>query len=214
MNPSSRPSLQPSMSPSLKPSGQSTLVPSTLPSAVTSSPSMVPSGVPSMSPTCSVAEMLWKVYYTPATTGILNVCFKVELFANGIFSVDLSNPNCANSLFQDSSVLSVFHSINGNVAFYNEELPGAEYTGKFTLEEDMSSVDIRIGILQFDYENKQFEAVLYFPSCEAPSLSPSDLPSTNPSLVPTILPSLKPSSRPSIRPSVWPSLNSSSNPSA
>ena len=60
-----------------------------------------------MSPTCSVAEMLGKVYYTPATVGILNVCFKVELFANGIFSVDLSNPNCANSSFQDSSVLSV-----------------------------------------------------------------------------------------------------------
>ena len=218
----SAPSTSPVIISTSSPSYVPTENPSNKPSSI---PSIFLSSIPTPNPPCLAENLVGATYYVPTNIGILNVCYKVELFDDGIFSVDTNNPDCVNDSFDDYEILSLFNNTKGNVVFYTEQLPQVELSGTFTVEEDTSIEGASIEILQFNRGIKQFEAILSVSSCAKLYFSPSTIPSSQPSLVPTTLPSsapsfqpipnpsIIPSSQPSLIHSLMPSVNRSNSPS-
>jgi len=104
-------------------------------------------------------------------------CFKIEMFENGILQMDSRTPNfpseCA-TLFDSEDVVTIsrYGTSSGSVASFNSD---AGYSGQFAVKEDPSVVTgpelrfVNIG-------ESTFLAELLFPSCSAPSASPTEAP--------------------------------------
>jgi hypothetical protein len=125
--PSDHPTLMPSDYPTLMPSDYPTLIPSDHPTLMPSDhPTLMPSDLPSVRPDkilptkqpsppnyrkCTVDEISNKIYYS----GLLGVCWKIDL-ANGEFSASQnSNPTCATPWIQ-GIMYSVFDKFDGDDA--------------------------------------------------------------------------------------------------
>ena len=188
--PSTKPSLAPSASPSSAPSHSPSVNPSAAPSsAPTSVPSTQPSNAPSVGPTCLVDEFLGKTYLVPFSTADgEDDCAKVQIFEHGFFSIDMNNPHCANGSFLDTKVCSIFDKYAGNKAVFKEGEFGL--TGYFAIKEDPSVSVVEFNVLSLDNVSNTFVINMLFPSCTAPSASPSYVPSASPSSVPSTSPSL------------------------
>ena len=188
--PSTKPSLAPSASPSSAPSHSPSVNPSAAPSsAPTSVPSTQPSNAPSVGPTCLVNEFLGKTYLVPFSTADgEDDCAKVQIFEHGFFSIDMNNPHCANGSFLDTKVCSIFDKYAGNKAVFKEGEFGL--TGYFAIKEDPSVSVVEFNVLSLDNVSNTFVINMLFPSCTAPSASPSYVPSASPSSVPSTSPSL------------------------
>ena len=192
--------LAPSTSPSAVPSALPSSAPvtgSNAPPRRTEAPTLVPSG----SPTCSVEGYLGQEYMFPYSNALGDNCYKVELFENGTFAMDVTNPGCGNGSFEDTVVISVFDFASGNRAHFKA---GGDvgWTGEFVVKEDVSvGGGMDFNLVSMDFLSSSFEADLVFASCWQLSTPPTSAPSSVPSIMHSVLPSRGPSLVPSIGPS-------------
>lgn len=206
-----KPSSVPSNYPSAMPSSQPSEEPSTSPSkAPSTTPSEVPSGEPTLDLRCNAGEFIGR---TIIQSDQNQNCYKLQLFPDGIFGMDpaSSNNDCTSEDFTPSLQFSIYDYHTDNKIYFKAGSLGM--VGRFDIKIDNTLTDYRIQVNQWDETNKQFVVVIWFPSCTAPSASPSDQPSISmkPSLKPTSYPSEEPSA--SVKPTLLPTTIPSTSPS-
>ena len=207
---SSQPSMIPSSNPSFMPSSTPSSSPSTMPSSM---PSSNPSSIPTIIPTCQASEFLGKTYFYTDSTD----CFKFDFFTGGTLDLYPGNTSCDITSSSTVVTLSNFDSVSGSLVTFLPTGSGTNtWTGSISMREDASLTTMDVQILSA--ANNSFSANFFFPSCQAPSVSPSFAPSlqpsTMPSLKPSVIPSIGPSSAPSSVPSSKPSAIPSNQPSS
>ena len=138
------------------------------------------------------------------------MCFKLDMFANGIVGVDYTNAynSCDIDAFDLSLTLGVYsHQTESAVHYKNDEqaLDGGTVT-KVVMQEDPSSQGIELRNFEYyDEDSKSFLLLLTSPSCTAPSMIPSSRPTIIPTPEASQMPSI--SSMPSFQDSMAPSVN-------
>ena len=122
--------------------------------------------------TCSVEEFMGKTYFLPFTHDSASVCWKIELFANGVINIDPNNPYCENGSYDDGQGISTFNNANENTVFFSrdadshndEGLVQFGWEGQLTIEE--GNADIELAVLNYDESSKIFEVILLVSSCD------------------------------------------------
>ena len=216
--PSRIPSSFPTSPPSYKPSVFPSYAPSSLPSII---PSLDPSLNPSMTPTiqwCPTQGFLGETIFVKVIA--IDLCLKIELFANGILGLEPSNLSCTSTASDPLKVKreSFFQNVTGAIAYYDKgEFGKVGWSGqlRFKEDEDSTSMTIQKSDLTLDNHKHHFSADISVPICMTPrpSAEPSPLPSAMPSVRPSKTPSLVPSEKPIVNPSHVPSEILSTTPS-
>jgi hypothetical protein len=107
---------------------------------------------------------------------------KVQLFEHGVFSIDISNPDCTNEYFLDTKIFSTYDDNNGKRILF-KEANELGWTGYFAIKEDPTiRSDIELDVLMWSEPSNEFAINMIVPSCVAPSANPSPAPSISPSL--------------------------------
>ena len=102
-------------------------------------------------------------------------CLRFEIFDGGDLTADLSNLDCLKDEFTIDYVASSFDSATGSTAFYKGK--ETEYTGEVIVAQSTAVSEFKADVLAYDEELKTFIFQFTFPSCVAPSSTPSMIPS-------------------------------------
>ena len=151
-----------SVSPSIQPSSVPTQLPSSQPSQYPSlEPTMVVQG------RCHAEHFIGKTFHDP---GDGNTCYRFELFKGGKFSMDVGN-DCSESSFDTLFEFSTFDYALENKLFFKPGNLG--YSGFFEIVIDptLTTSNLDIEVMTWDYNNKKFEVLLRLQACELPTSS-------------------------------------------
>ena len=129
---------------------------------------------------CQAEDVMGKVYYTATATSDGPICIKFDLSIGGSIEADFGNFDC-NDPFVLDATYGTLSSTTGNVATYTPDAGG--WSGQVTFKEAPVQYYPSKTVLELsriDFTPKTFEAVLYFDSCTAPSVSPTSAPTATP----------------------------------
>ena len=104
--------------------------------------------------------------------------YRIQLIQNGTFSVDSSTIDYTDGSSRKTpanfSPISTFVDYNENIAIF--EYSQTNWSGNFTLKENPLLDVVEFEFIEYDSEARTFAVELFFPSCEAPSISPTSTP--------------------------------------
>ena len=212
LSPSSDPTSEPISLPSSSPTLNLSDEPSVSPSVVSSDePSRSPSLSPTLAPFCVSSLFMGSTHMF----SVEDVCYRIQLFEGGSFSLDDDNYGCMNKSFNMMTRISTFNTKRWTrYIFSGGDL---EWSGSFLLKEYSTDESPNVEVKKWDVSSKEFIIYLPVPSCtisSEPSTNPSDTnPSVSPSLSLSEKPSVSPSTSLSDEPTVSPSLILTTSPS-
>ena len=130
-------------------------------------------------PSCLVENLIGRAYFVRFNTSSAQICIKIDLFKDGKISVDSNNPDCDADSFNESSIYGIYDNHVGNTAYFKKSTSSG-WQGQILFEEKKTAVEgIDFKLLNYDSASKILSIKLIFPSCNAPSISPSNYPTSS-----------------------------------
>ncbi len=126
-------------------------------------------------------------------------CLKIDLFQNGVFALDSTDPSCTSPNFTADYTISAYRRTAGGTSALFEAINGG-YNGHFTVREDPTVAGMDVKFVKLNPYTRIFEINVLLPSCFSPSTFPSPSPSFQPTAYLSSIPSI--SNAPTAAPSI------------